>query len=92
LISHLANVGDAKTLIIHPSSTTHQQLSDEEQVTAGVYPGLIRLSVGIEHVEDIIHDLSLGFDSVKHLSEINRRSRGEAKEKKGLIGNILKFF
>jgi O-acetylhomoserine (thiol)-lyase len=47
LVSHLANVGDAKTLIIHPSSTTHQQLSEEEQKSSGVVPGLIRLSVGI---------------------------------------------
>ncbi len=57
LISHLANVGDAKTLIIHPSSTTHDQLSAEEQKAAGVEPGLLRLSVGIEHVEDIKADL-----------------------------------
>ncbi len=58
LISHLANVGDAKTLIIHPSSTTHDQLSEEDQKASGVEPGLLRLSVGIEHVQDIIEDLS----------------------------------
>lgn len=57
LISHLANVGDAKTLIIHPSSTTHDQLSVEEQKKSGVEPGLLRVSVGIEHVSDIISDL-----------------------------------
>jgi len=57
LISHLANIGDSKTLIIHPASTTHEQLSLEEQITAGVEPGLIRLSIGIEHVEDIKKDL-----------------------------------
>jgi len=57
LISHLANVGDAKTLIIHPASTTHQQLSDEEQRSAGVIPGQLRISVGIEHIEDIKADL-----------------------------------
>ncbi len=57
LISHLANVGDAKTLIIHPSSTTHDQLSAEEQKASGVEPGLLRLSVGIEHVSDILTDL-----------------------------------
>jgi len=68
LVSHLANVGDSKTLIIHPASTTHQQLSEEEQGSSGVVPGLIRLSVGIEHVEDIINDLSQAFDKVKHLS------------------------
>ena len=57
LISHLANVGDAKTLIIHPASTTHQQLNELEQQSAGVDPGLLRLSVGIEHIEDIKADL-----------------------------------
>jgi len=57
LISHLANVGDAKTLIIQPSATTHQQLSTEEQLTSGVLPNALRLSVGIEHVEDIKTDL-----------------------------------
>jgi O-acetylhomoserine/O-acetylserine sulfhydrylase len=62
LISHLANVGDAKTLIIQPSATTHQQLSDAEQVAAGVTPNLLRLSVGIEHVEDIKADLQQAFD------------------------------
>jgi O-acetylhomoserine (thiol)-lyase len=56
LISHLANVGDAKTLAIHPSSTTHEQLSAEEQVTAGVTPGMVRISVGIEHIDDILAD------------------------------------
>ena len=64
LVSHLANVGDAKTLIIHPSSTTHQQLSDAEQVDAGVKPGLLRISVGIEHIEDIKHDLQQAFEKV----------------------------
>ncbi len=57
LISHLANVGDAKTLIIHPASTTHGQLSTEEQIAAGVEPDSLRLSVGIEHIEDIKEDL-----------------------------------
>ncbi len=57
LISHLANVGDAKTLAIHPASTTHQQLSEEEQLATGVTPDYIRLSVGIENIEDIIKDI-----------------------------------
>jgi O-acetylhomoserine (thiol)-lyase len=57
LCSHLANIGDAKTLVIHPASTTHQQLSAAEQVAAGVSPDFIRVSVGIEDVEDIIADL-----------------------------------
>jgi len=56
LAKHLANVGDAKTLVIHPSSTTHQQLSDEAKKVAGITPGLIRVSVGIEDIEDIISD------------------------------------
>jgi len=64
LVSHLANVGDAKTLIIQPSATTHQQLSEEEQHAAGVTPTLLRLSVGIEHFEDIKADLSAAFDAV----------------------------
>ena len=57
LFSLLANVGDAKSLIIHPASTTHQQLTEEEQETTGVTPDLIRLSVGIEHIDDILADL-----------------------------------
>lgn len=57
LFSHLANVGDSKSLIIHPASTTHQQLSAEEQVAAGVGPGMIRLSIGTESIQDIIADL-----------------------------------
>lgn len=56
LASHLANVGDAKTLVIHPASTTHQQLSDDEQAASGVTQDLIRVSVGIEHIDDIIAD------------------------------------
>ncbi len=55
--SHLANVGDAKTLVIHPASTTHRQLSEEEQATAGVSPDMIRLSIGIEEIDDILWDL-----------------------------------
>lgn len=57
LISHLANVGDAKSLAIHPASTTHQQLAPEEQLSAGVTPDFIRLSIGIEHIDDIIADI-----------------------------------
>jgi O-acetylhomoserine (thiol)-lyase len=57
LASHLANVGDAKTLVIHPASTTHQQLSEAEQLSSGVRPDLVRISVGIEHIEDIKLDL-----------------------------------
>ena len=64
LWSHLANVGDAKSLIIHPASTTHRQLSDDELEAAGVRPGTIRLSVGIEELDDLIWDLEQGFAKV----------------------------
>lgn len=57
MVSHLANVGDAKTLAIHPASTTHSQLSEEEQIAAGLTPDLVRMSVGIEHIDDILADL-----------------------------------
>ncbi|WP_423734972.1 O-acetylhomoserine aminocarboxypropyltransferase/cysteine synthase family protein [Chitinophaga caseinilytica] len=64
LIYHLANVGDSKTLIIHPSTTTHQQLSEEEQRKAGVEPGLLRISLGIEHIDDIKADLAQAFAKI----------------------------
>jgi O-acetylhomoserine (thiol)-lyase len=65
LVSLLANVGDAKTLVIHPASTTHEQLSDAEQLSAGVTPGGIRVSVGIEHIDDILADFEQAFAAVK---------------------------
>lgn len=65
LASHLANVGDAKTLVIHPASTTHQQLSDDEQLSAGVTPDLVRVSVGIEHIDDIKEDFQQAFRQVR---------------------------
>jgi len=71
LISHLANVGDAKTLIIHPSSTTHDQLSVEEQKASGVEPGLLRLSVGIEHIDDIKNDLEHAITLAFTKQEVN---------------------
>ncbi|MCE2934777.1 MAG: O-acetylhomoserine aminocarboxypropyltransferase/cysteine synthase family protein [Cyclobacteriaceae bacterium] len=64
LVSHLANVGDAKTLIIQPSATTHSQLTDEEQISAGVLPNLLRVSLGIEHIEDIKSDFEQAFAKV----------------------------
>jgi O-acetylhomoserine/O-acetylserine sulfhydrylase len=64
LISHLANVGDAKTLAIHPASTTHEQLNAEEQLAAGVAPNQVRISLGIEHIEDIKADLEQAFETV----------------------------
>lgn len=64
LVSHLANVGDAKTLIIQPSATTHQQLSEEEQIASGVLPNVLRISAGIEHIDDIKADLQQAFEKV----------------------------
>jgi O-acetylhomoserine (thiol)-lyase len=64
LFSHLANIGDAKSLVIHSASTTHSQLSDEELVDAGVAPEMVRLSLGIEHVDDLIADLSQALDKL----------------------------
>jgi O-acetylhomoserine/O-acetylserine sulfhydrylase len=64
LLSHLANLGDAKTLIIQPSATTHQQLSEEEQISSGVLPNLLRISAGIEHIDDIKADLQQAFEKV----------------------------
>jgi O-acetylhomoserine (thiol)-lyase len=65
LIYHLANVGDTRTLIIHPATTTHQQLTEQEQKSAGVEPGLLRVSLGIEHIDDIKGDMQQAFDKVK---------------------------
>ena len=56
-MSHLANIGDAKTLIIHPASTTHRQMSDEDQLKAGVTPDMVRMSVGLEDIDDILWDI-----------------------------------
>ncbi|MEC7908893.1 MAG: PLP-dependent transferase, partial [Actinomycetota bacterium] len=67
LHSHVANIGDVRSLVIHPASTTHSQLSKEEQESAGVHPGLVRLSVGLETIDDIIDDLEQGFSKVKNM-------------------------
>ncbi|MET8778008.1 bifunctional o-acetylhomoserine/o-acetylserine sulfhydrylase [Nocardia sp. NPDC004654] len=64
LHSHVANIGDVRSLVIHPASTTHSQLTPEEQLSAGVTPGLVRLAVGIEHIDDILADLRTGFAAV----------------------------
>ncbi|WP_421875427.1 O-acetylhomoserine aminocarboxypropyltransferase/cysteine synthase family protein [Marinoscillum sp.] len=71
LVSHLANVGDAKTLIIQPSATTHQQLTNEEQLNAGVLPNLLRVSLGIEHIDDIKADFQQAFEKIYAQSLIN---------------------
>ena len=65
LHSHVANIGDVRSLVIHPASTTHSQLTEEEQLSAGVAPGLVRLSVGLESIADILADLELGFAAIK---------------------------
>ncbi len=67
LHSHVANLGDVRSLVIHPASTTHAQLSEEERLAAGVRPGLVRLSVGLENIDDILTDLELGFQAVAAL-------------------------
>jgi len=64
LVSHLANVGDAKTLIIQPAATTHQQLSNEAQISAGVFPASLRVSVGLEHIDDIIADFDQALNQI----------------------------
>lgn len=81
LISHLANVGDAKTLIIQPSATTHQQLSEKEQLAAGVQPNMLRISIGIEHIDDIKNDLIDAFAAVK-------KSQAEAKDVATIPNNV----
>ena len=67
LFSHVANIGDVRSLVIHPASTTHSQLSPEEQLQAGVTPGLVRLSVGIESLADIQADLEVGFAAAREV-------------------------
>jgi len=66
LFSHLANVGDAKSLVIHPASTTHQQLSDEEKSSGGISDDMIRLSIGIEDIDDILWDLDQALEVAHH--------------------------
>ena len=65
LFSHVANIGDVRSLVIHPATTTHSQLSPEEQLEAGVTPGLVRLSLGLENIIDIKADLEAGFKASK---------------------------
>ncbi len=72
LFSHLANIGDVRSLVIHPASTTHSQLSPEQQLTAGVTPGLVRLSVGLENIEDIKADLEAGLTAAREQIEQTR--------------------
>ncbi|ALD12581.1 bifunctional o-acetylhomoserine/o-acetylserine sulfhydrylase [Clavibacter capsici] len=69
LFSHLANIGDVRSLVIHPASTTHAQLTPEQQLTAGVTPGLVRLSVGLESIDDIIEDLEVGLRAARAVKD-----------------------
>ncbi|WP_173921965.1 bifunctional o-acetylhomoserine/o-acetylserine sulfhydrylase [Agromyces sp. Marseille-P2726] len=72
LFSHLANIGDVRSLVIHPASTTHSQLTPEQQLTAGVTPGLVRLSVGIENIDDLKADLEAGLTAARVAAEATR--------------------
>ena len=65
-MSHLVNIGDAKTLISHPASTTHRQMSDEEQLKAGVTPDMVRMSVGIESIDDLLWDIDQALHAATH--------------------------
>ena len=65
LLPVVANIGDAKSLVIHPASTTHSQLTEDELVKAGVAPGTVRLSIGLENIKDILADLELGFAAAR---------------------------
>ena len=64
LLYHVANIGDARSLAIHPASTTHSQLSDDEKIASGVTPGYVRLSIGIEHIDDILEDLQQALNKI----------------------------
>ena len=74
LFSHLANIGDVRSLVIHPASTTHSQLTPEQQLTTGVTPGLVRLSVGLENVDDLKADLDAGFEAARAVTREALRS------------------
>jgi len=80
LFSHLANVGDARSLIIHPASTTHQQLSEEDMLAGGVTPDLIRLSIGLENIEDILWDLDQALHKATNATSMATSGTGQAAE------------
>jgi O-acetylhomoserine (thiol)-lyase len=82
LFSHLANIGDVRSLVIHPASTTHAQLTPEQQLTAGVTPGLVRLSVGLESIDDIVEDLAAGLRAARSVKDaaIGRSLQGAAAD------------
>ena len=72
---HVANIGDARSLAIHPGSTTHSQLNEKELLAAGVTPGYVRLSIGIEHIDDIIEDLEQALDRTSHNIENIKKAK-----------------
>jgi O-acetylhomoserine (thiol)-lyase len=72
LFSHLANIGDVRSLVIHPASTTHSQLTPEQQLTSGVTPGLVRLSIGLENIDDLKADLTAGLAAARSVSDAAR--------------------
>ena len=80
LHSHVANIGDVRSLVIHPASTTHAQLSEEQQRAAGVTPGLVRLAVGIEHLDDILADLEAGFAAAAQIGDAEASQGGDTEE------------
>jgi O-acetylhomoserine (thiol)-lyase len=80
LLYHVANIGDARSLAIHPASTTHQQLSEKEQLAAGVTPGYIRLSIGIEHADDIIGDIGQALDAAGKVRTLTPKKLAKAAE------------
>ncbi|MHB1172244.1 MAG: bifunctional o-acetylhomoserine/o-acetylserine sulfhydrylase [Lacisediminihabitans sp.] len=83
LFSHVANIGDVRSLIIHPASTTHSQLTPEQQLTSGVTPGLVRLSIGLENIEDILADLRAGLEAARAASAAESGTRRSAAEPGG---------
>ena len=76
LFSHLANVGDAKSLILHPASTSHSQLTEEQKLQSGLSPDLIRLSIGLEHPDDLIEALDEALQTEETQTEVRRKKAG----------------
>jgi O-acetylhomoserine (thiol)-lyase len=89
LWSHLANVGDAKSLVIHPASTTHRQLSDEELLAAGITSGTIRLSVGIETLDDLIWDLERGLEAAASVAASEAASAASSAPQRALDPEVV---
>ena len=88
LFSHLANVGDCKSLIIHPATTTHQQLTNEELAACGIGPDMIRLSIGIEDIDDILWDLEQALENGQKLNKAFQRMRGQLDQFLDLLADL----